>query len=287
MTPASGRTGWAVALAFAGLLVASTATAQEAAGDTARIEWRLTPAETVRYEITSESDLSTVDPSGAPVAGVGVTESVLRLEPRSCDRPPAAACDSVGVSFERKVHTLRLSNAPPMPPLDLARPEDPVTLAQRSDGSWAVMSDGRVIGAGSMVEQLADAIPFSFPAGTVAPGDRWPVALGAMRDNRRFGRIEFSLEGEAVLDSVVGDRAWISVTAADTSESRVWNGGSTVRGSFEWDLTAGELVEGTVERTGTLDQQLPNGETQNSEVRSRVRIRRLPEPETERPGPTS
>jgi hypothetical protein len=245
--------------------------AQVSGGSTVELRWDWIQGTALRYHITSET--RSASPSDSSIEPMHARRSaILRLMPVGCGLRAAIPCDTIAVTVEQDSIELQLGARAPMT-IDAGRPRDRMMVRQTSQG-WEAAGGA---GAGWMVEQLAEVLPLSFPVGSVAIGERWPVRLRGSRENRMFGRMEFTLVGGATLDSVAGQLAWITVEASDSATSRSMAGATQIIATIVWDLQEGALSEGSIRRIGALESRRPGNKGTILSTLDSTAIRRAPD----------
>lgn len=214
--------------------------------ETVILRWDLTPGAPVRYMI---SDSTRPEASDSQHEGAGMRFRMLttvQLTPRACspvDQETAAiVCDSIPMTIQRQEFALSMDSGRTFTaPQDVAR-HDTTMVRLLANGSWEPLANGTSTSAGFSVEMLSAATPLTLPSSPVYIGEEWTVETFLYRDNRMHGRIEIYFRGSARVDSVVGTRAWLSVSG--TGSSSIGGHPSTSESSsiVEWDLSAGRLV---------------------------------------------
>lgn len=214
--------------------------------DPVSLRWDLTPGVPIRYMML---DSTRPEASGSEHEGAGMRFRMLttfELTPRACAPmdPEAAsvACDSIPMTIQRQEFALSLDSGRTFTaPQDLAR-HDTTIVRLLANGSWEPLAHGTPTSAGFGVEMLSAATPLTLPSGPVQIGEEWPVETFLFRDNRMHGRIEIHFRGSARVDSVIGTRAWLSVSGTGAASMGGRPSTSESRSIIEWDLSAGRMV---------------------------------------------
>jgi hypothetical protein len=118
-------------------------------------------------------------------------------------------------------------------------------------GTWESATDARRTAIGHTMELLQDLSPVTLPIGPIQVGDRWPVTQLFQR-RAVYGQITVTFVGEATLDSVVGTRAWMTLSGQDTGQVFEHPLQRTSRSVISWDLASGGLLSSTTEEATVL-----------------------------------
>jgi hypothetical protein len=150
---------------------------------------------------------------------------------------------------------------------------DSVGLTMTPSGRLTPREQGVRLSAGAVIEDLAGALPFTLPTLAVRPGETWPIVQRGVRKNRMFGEMSFELQGEATLDSIIGDRAYVSVRASSHDETDRTEGRDSTLAHVTWEISTGRPL--TVEQSSEFDW-IRGGAPGNPSVKTKSAARLLP-----------
>jgi hypothetical protein len=223
-----------------------------------RLKWSWTTGSATRFQFdeTSSGD-STAGVDSAK--GTAVSRMQLRRSGRiatlsaSCEsgagQPATVQCSAVSATVESDRFAISADGGATFTPMQEMAVEDTAIVRLTDAGRWEEVRDGRRVAAGHLVDLLSSITQLTLPYDPVAPGDRWPVRVVRDRVTRSFGRIHSDFRGEATFDSLVGNRAWLTLRGVDSAIAGSKPMISSEQSTISWNLDAGAPESVAIEET--------------------------------------